>query len=106
MKNKKQLKPLLVIAAVIAVCIFILPQFFVPRDDVGLCRYILNGLANNSSGVEKYIDWAMFKAGDTDVGKTYSGYITPKEKEMYKKIFLASFSAFTDIAAQHSDAQQ
>ena len=93
MKDKKKAKALLIIAAVIAVCIFILPQFFVPRDDVDLGRYILTGLANNSSGVEKYIDWGIFKAGDTDVGKTYSSYITEKEKQMYKKVFLASFSA-------------
>lgn len=93
MKDKRSIRNLLVIAAVIAVSFFILPQFFVPRDDVGLARYILNGLVNNSSGVDKYIDWGIFKAGDTDVGKTYSSYITEKEKQMYKKVFLVSFSA-------------
>lgn len=104
MKNKKQLKTLLVIAAVIALAFFILPSFFVPQDDVGLSRYILTGMVNNSSWVEKYIDWTVFKAGDTDVGKTYSGYITPKEKEMYKKVFLASFSgSFKMTGAKMSD---
>lgn len=93
MKDKKKSRVLLVITAVIAVSVFVFPQFFVPRDDVGLSRYILTGMANNSSWAEKYIDWGLFKAGDTDVGKTYSGYITPKEKQMYKKVFLASFSA-------------
>lgn len=93
MKDKRPIRNLLIMAAVIIACVFVLPQFFVPRDDVGLSRYILTGMANNSSWVEKYIDWGLFKAGDTDVGKTYSGYITQKEKQMYKKVFLASFSA-------------
>lgn len=104
MKDKRSIRNLLVIAAVIAVSFFILPQFFVPRDDVGLVRYILNGLVNNSSGVDKYIDWGIFRAGDTDVGKTYSSYITEKEKQMYKKVFLASFSAsFKMTGAKMSD---
>ncbi len=104
MKDKKQVRALLILAVVIAALFFILPSFFVPRDDVGFCRYILDGMANNRSTVEKYIDWGVLKAGDTDVGKTYSGYITPKEKEMYKKIFLVSFSgSFKMTGAKMSD---
>ncbi len=104
MKDKKQFKSLLLIAAVIAALFFALPRFFVPRDDVGLCRYILDGMANNRSTAEKYIDWGIFKAGDTDVGKTYSGYITEKEKQAYRKIFLASFSgSFKMTGAKMSD---
>jgi len=104
MKDKKQVRALLIVAAVIVAGFFILPSFFVPRDDVGLCRYILDGMANNRSTAEKYIDWGIFKAGDTDVGRTYSGYITQKEKEMYKNIFLASFSgSFKMTGAKMSD---
>lgn len=93
MKNKKQFRSLLIALAIAALAFFILPSLFIPKDDVGLSRYILTGMANNSSWAEKYIDWGLFRAGDTDVGKAYSGYITPKEKQMYKKVFLASFSA-------------
>lgn len=103
MKDKSRVKILWATGALI-IGFFIFRNFFVPGDDIGLGRYVLAGLANNSSGVDKYIDWGIFKAGDTDVGKTYSGYITRKEKEVYKKVFLASFSAsFKMTGAKMSD---
>ncbi|HLD40576.1 MAG TPA: hypothetical protein VJA84_00180 [Candidatus Omnitrophota bacterium] len=91
MKDQSQVKVLGAAGAVI-IGFFIFQNFFVPRDDIGLCRHILKKLVNSSSSVEKLIDWEALKSGEVEVGKTFSGYSDPKQKLVYKNAFIRSFS--------------
>lgn len=100
----KQKKYFLIAIGVAAITIFTLSTFGIPKDDIGLSRYILNGLVNGSYGIEKLIDWKALRAGNVDVAGVFSQYTTDKQRSNYKKAFVKGFSAsFKQTGAKMSD---
>lgn len=90
---KKENLQTLGVIAIIALVIFLIFSFLVRKSDTAFCHDVFKGLTQGRlSAVEKYIDWGALKAMGVDVGDTYKKLPNAKEKENYRKAFVANLS--------------
>lgn len=81
--------------AVLAVVLIGALAFFLNlrTQEIDFCRNVFQGLVKGRQQVAKFVDWENLKALGVDVAATYKGLRNDKEKAVYKKAFIISFSA-------------
>ena len=74
------------------------------QGEAGFARTFFVKLMNGNPAVEDAIDWEHLKAMEVDVGKTYTGLASDKERADYRNTFLASIAkGFQQTGARTAD---
>jgi len=89
MDNKKMWEYAVLAIVVIAVVVF---AWDFANREVKLCRSVLIGLTRGSLKVEKHIDWEKLKATGLDIGTTYRYIANPRDKEVYRRLWIGNFA--------------
>ncbi len=87
------MKKIYIVVAVFVVALII---FGVTKNvfvsDVDFCRMVLAKLASGDQSVQDSIVWDKLQLLEQDVGATYSKFVTDKDKQSYRQVFIISFS--------------